>query len=293
MKLKLLTLVTLLIITLSAWAQKNIYKVNTVDGLDIAIQEWGNPKGKEIVFIHGLGQSYLSWAKQTNSEILKDFRIITYDLRGHGNSDKPNVSAIYADGKRWGEELDSVIKKAKLKKPTLIGWSLGGFVIANYLNIYGDKKVSGIVLVDPVVKFAPEYFGKDSGPMMSGLADEDLKFRSLAIVNFLRACFKIPPTKEEFEVMLAFNAMVPKVVHIGMNNLTVLPSDKVLSSLKAPTLIIQGQHDQLVSMAMAKYAKDTITNSSLMIFEKSGHAPFFEEDEKFNIAVKEFVGKLK
>src|SRR4051812_12355832 len=66
------------------------YSVKTPDGLTIAAQEWGNPNGPEIVFIHGFSQSHLSWIKQvTNSDLAKEFHMVTYDLRGHGNSDKP------------------------------------------------------------------------------------------------------------------------------------------------------------------------------------------------------------
>ncbi len=292
MKSKLIFTFALLISSLSSWAQNQTYTVNTVDGLDLAIQEWGNPKGKEIVLIHGLGQSYLSWMKQTKSDILKDYRIITYDLRGHGNSDKPNVSAIYSDGRKWGEDLDSVMIKTKLKKPVVVGWSLGGFVIANYVNLYSDKKISGIVLVDAVVKFHPEYFTKDNMNYVTPLSAEDLKTRSQGIVNFLRACFKIQPTQEDFELMLSFNAMVPRVVHIGLGNLSYLNSDKILKSIKVPTLVVQGLQDQLVAPAMAKYTKETIQHSKLLIFDKSGHTPFYEEDEKFNLALKDFISGL-
>jgi non-heme chloroperoxidase len=63
--------------------------VKTPDGLTIAAQEWGNPNGPEILFIHGFSQSSLSWMRQVDSDLAKEFHIVTYDLRGHGNSDKP------------------------------------------------------------------------------------------------------------------------------------------------------------------------------------------------------------
>lgn len=288
-----LLLITLLFISFAALAQNKVHKVNTIDGLDLEVQEWGNPAGKEIVFIHGLGQSYLSWMKQTASEVLKDYRIITYDLRGHGNSDKPNVAAIYSDGKKWGEDLDTVIRDSKLKKPIVVGWSLGGYVINNYLNIYGDKKISGIVLVDAVMKMKPEYFAKDNMTFIGPLSATDLQVRSLGIRNFLRACFKIQPTPEEFEFMLIYNAMVPRVVHLGLGELTGVNSDKILKSVKVPTLIITGQHDQLISPAMAKYTKEQIKHAKLLVFDKSGHTPFFEEAERFNLALKEFATTIR
>jgi pimeloyl-ACP methyl ester carboxylesterase len=88
--------------------------VKTPDGLTISAQEWGNPAGPEILFIHGFSQSSLSWMRQVDSDLAKEFRIVTYDLRGHGNSDKPLDPARYRDSKAWGDEVQAVIDTAGL-----------------------------------------------------------------------------------------------------------------------------------------------------------------------------------
>ena len=65
------------------------FVVKTPDAVNISAQEWGNPNGKEIVFIHGFMQSHLSWTKQVRDpELARQFRMISYDFRGHGGSDK-------------------------------------------------------------------------------------------------------------------------------------------------------------------------------------------------------------
>src|SRR6202451_3637949 len=76
-------------------------RVSTPDRFTISAQEYGNPNGPGIVFIHGCSQSNLSWMRQTGSDLAKEFHIVTYDLRGHGNSDKPLDAARYRDGKVW------------------------------------------------------------------------------------------------------------------------------------------------------------------------------------------------
>ena len=90
--------------------------VKTPDGLTISAQEWGNPSGPEILFIHGFSQSHLSWMRQVDSDLAKEFRIVTYDLRGHGNSDKPLDPARYRDSKAWGDEVQAVMDAAGLKR---------------------------------------------------------------------------------------------------------------------------------------------------------------------------------
>src|SRR5437762_7965149 len=92
-------------------AQNLKYKpisVKTPDGLTVSAQEWGNPAGPEILFIHGFSQSHMSWMRQVDSDLAKEFRIVTYDLRGHGNSDKPLDAARYRDSKAWGDEVQEI-----------------------------------------------------------------------------------------------------------------------------------------------------------------------------------------
>jgi pimeloyl-ACP methyl ester carboxylesterase len=68
------------------------FDVTSPDGLKLLGYAAGNPDGPEILFIHGFNQCYLSWAKQTSDPALADaFRMITFDLRGHGRSGKPGA----------------------------------------------------------------------------------------------------------------------------------------------------------------------------------------------------------
>ena len=56
----------------------------TSDGAEIILEEAGNPAGAEIVFIHGFSLSRLCWMKQLRGKLAHDFRMVAYDLRGHG-----------------------------------------------------------------------------------------------------------------------------------------------------------------------------------------------------------------
>ena len=60
----------------------------TSDGLNLSVQTYGDVGNDEILFVHGFGQSRLSWSKQTSSFLIERYRVVTFDLRGHGNSDK-------------------------------------------------------------------------------------------------------------------------------------------------------------------------------------------------------------
>src|SRR5262249_49423314 len=185
--------------------------VKTPDGLTIAAQEWGNPNGPEILFVHGFSQSHLSWIKQVTSDLAKDFHMVTYDLRGHGNSDKPFEAERYRDSKAWADEAQAVMDATGLKRPVLVGWSYGGRIMADYVKIHGTARLAGLNYVDAGQKSDPSFVGPNlkNLPLMTS---EDLAVNIAATREFVRNCFSRQPTQEEFETILAFNMMVPPKV---------------------------------------------------------------------------------
>ncbi|MGP2408016.1 alpha/beta fold hydrolase, partial [Listeria monocytogenes] len=74
--------------------------------------EAGNPDGPPVLFIHGLLGSHLNWEAQFADGTLAKYRLISYDLRGHGKSDKPATENAYRDGRIWGADLAAVIQAA-------------------------------------------------------------------------------------------------------------------------------------------------------------------------------------
>src|SRR6266567_2467054 len=121
-------------------------------GLHLGFYEGGNAGGPSIVFIHGFTGSYLSWERQLSGPLATDFRLVAYDLRGHGASDKPLEAAKYTDGALWADDLDAVIRARHLERPVLVGWSYGGYVISDYLRRYGDGAIGGVVFLGAVTK---------------------------------------------------------------------------------------------------------------------------------------------
>lgn len=248
--------------------------VKTPDGLTISAQEWGNPSGPEILFIHGFSQSYLSWTRQVESALAKEFRIVTYDLRGHGNSDKPLEPERYKDSKAWADELQAVMDATGIKRPVLAGWSYGGRIMADYLRIYGPGKLAGLNYVDAGQKADPAFVGPNlkNLPLM---ASEDLAINIAATRAFLRDCFSKQPTAEEYETMLAFNMMVPPKVRLGLSNRP-LNIDDILTSLKLPVLVTHGSEDKNSNLIAAEYTAKMIPGAKLSVYQGVGHSPFFE-----------------
>jgi len=274
----------------SAPAQEMRYKafsVKTPDGLTIAAQEWGNPNGPEILFIHGFAQSHMSWVRQVNSDLAKEFRIITYDLRGHGNSDKPLAKAPYDDNKAWADEVKAVMDAAGLKRPVLVGWSYAGRVISDYVTTHGPGRLAGINFVDASIKFFPEFVGENL-KNIALMTSDDLATNIAATRAFVHGCFEKQPTADDFETMLAFNMMVLPVVRANLNGRP-LDATEVMSKLKIPVLVTHGDKDRNSKIGTAQYTAKTIPGAKLSVYEGIGHAPFYEDATRFNAELATFV----
>jgi pimeloyl-ACP methyl ester carboxylesterase len=261
--------------------------VKTPDGLTISAQEWGNPAGPEILFIHGFSQSHLSWMRQVDSDLAKEFRIVTYDLRGHGNSDKPLDAAHYRDSKAWGDEVQAVIDTAGLKHPVLVGWSYAGRVISDYLATHGASQLAGINFVDAPIKADPALIG-DNLKNLPLMASEDLVTNITATRNFLHGCFSRQPTADDYEAMLAFNMMVLPKVRAGLAGRPLDASDLV-SKLKLPVLVTHGAEDRNAKLGAGQYTASIIPGARLSIYEGIGHSPFYEDAPRFNTELAGFV----
>ena len=272
-----------------AQAESKTFKVRTPDGVMISAQEWGNPDGLEILLIHGFSQSHLSWSRQFGSELAKSFRIITYDIRGHGGSEKPLDATHYRDHKRWAEELNALMEGAKLKRPILVGWSYGGRIIVEYLMEYGDKNIAGINFVGAFTKVVPELLGPATPAVMKMVSENPAEnFESTRSFLQFSTAKELPP--DDMEMMLAYNMVVPARVR---RHLLHRPAayEATLRKITVPVLVTHGMEDRVALVPMARYTESVVTNAQVSIYEGVGHMPFWEDAPRFNRELGEFVTK--
>ncbi|VWD63219.1 alpha/beta hydrolase [Burkholderia lata] len=272
----------------SAVAAPKSYMVTSKDGARLAVQEDGNPDGRPVILIHGLLGSRLDWEAQVRSAELRHYRIITYDLRGHGLSDKPSGVVPYHDGSRWADDLDAVIKGAHASKPVVVGWSLGGVVISNYLAAYGDSDIAGAVYVDGVVELAPGQI-VDHPEVYHDMNSPDLKTHLDGERRFVELCFNHRPDADTFSRLLANAAMASWDMQRAIPTMTVSAAEG-LGSARVPLLFVYGGHDALVDTRKTLARAITLNpRIASRIYADSGHAPFIEEPERFNADLAAFV----
>ncbi|WP_409455815.1 alpha/beta fold hydrolase [Pantoea sp. CTOTU46764] len=281
----------LMLFSATLFAAEKQYSITAPDGVKLAVQESGNPDGLPIVFIHGLLGSHLNWEKQiSDAQLQQRYRLITFDMRGHGLSDKPEQESAYRDGKRWADDLRAVINQSHANKPLLVGWSLGGAVITNYLAAYGDGNISGAIYVDGVVELNPTLI--PAHDVYGAMTASDLKTHLDGERAFLQLCFYQQPDRTTFERLLANAALAAWPMQRAVPTMTIA-LEKGVKNVRVPLLFIYGEHDALVNPA-ASLARVKGINSRIQtqMFADSGHAPFIEEPARFNRTLATFASAL-
>jgi pimeloyl-ACP methyl ester carboxylesterase len=261
------------------------------DGVSVAVQDWAGPDGpgarQDVLLLHGFSQFHKAWLHQIVGSLGKDFRLVTYDLRGHGASDKPTDASYYQDSKRWGDEVDAVIRHAKLVRPVLIAWSYAGRIALDYLSIHGAGNLAGLVMVNATSKTDPSVLGP-AASLLRLMCDPDPAINVQGTRDLLNACVarQLPP--EEFEYMLEYNLLVPAQIRA---NLRRPPADyaAVLEALRLPTLIIHGAKDPINRIAMSEYTHAEVQDSTLLLYDDAAHMPFWEAPARFNADVTDFI----
>ena len=273
-----------------------VHEVRGGGGLRLHVREWGKPDGPAIVFIHGWSQNHLCWAKQYESALADEFRLVAFDLRGHGMSEAPLEPEHYTDSALWAGDLAAIIDELGLDRPVLVGWSYGAFVISDYVRTHGQDRVAAIEFVEGVTKLGEAAFGTLIGPgfldhFVDATAD-DLPTNIRAMRSFVRTCLVKPVSEEDFETAICWNVVVPAAIRASLAAREI-DDDEVLRALEVPMLVTQGRADSVVLPAMAEHVLATCPTAEASWYDGVGHAPHLEEPERFNRELAELTRRVR
>ena len=263
-------------------------RVQSADGLTLAVCESGNPTGPAILFLHGFNQAALCWHLQMEDPALcARFRMVAYDIRGHGASDQPDDPARYGRDEDFAADTQAVIVALGLHRPVLVGWSYAGRLINDYVRHHGTTALGGINYVGARLDSDPAFNGPGN-EVFRDMIRGDLDREIVAVEKFLRACFFLPPPEKTLKRASYYNMRVtPRTRRAHLTR----PADDgaVLATLNLPVLLTQGSRDLLVLPGLATARAKIIPGAELSIYHSIGHMPFAEDVPRFNRELAAFV----
>ncbi|WP_145856021.1 alpha/beta fold hydrolase [Pedobacter suwonensis] len=252
-------------------------------------------EGQPIVLIHGWPLSDAMYEYQYADFIQKGFRVIGITLRGFGLSDKPAGKYNYDV---FADDIKVVLDKLNIENATIGGFSMGGATVIHYVAKYNAAHVSKMALFGAAApiwtKRADFNYGFWTKQDVDGLINLNNTNRPALFDTF----GKIFPANEN-SVSPGLGAWLgtiqaqasPYAMAEGLKTLRDTDLRGDLKKITLPTLILHGKLDKICSYDLAEQMKAMLKNATLVPFEKSGHALFIEELEKFNTELLNFIKK--
>jgi non-heme chloroperoxidase len=269
--------------------------LETGDGAKIYYEDQG--EGQPILLVHGWMCSSKFWKKNV-PELANAFRVVTVDLRGHGNSSKALTGHIIG---QYARDVREVIEHLGLRETVLVGWSLGGPVVLSYCEQYGrDTRLKALGLLDCTpFPFSPAGWNShvlrnyNYDGMHATFADYTANPRKFAI-GFTTRMFKQKPSDAEMDWVVAEMMKTPTWIAQAVYS-DFLMSDyaKSLPAIKVPVIVFAANSGVFCNgIAMGKAIANQVPQGTFIPFEDAGHILFYEQPQKFNAALTDFVKAL-
>lgn len=255
--------------------------------------------GRAVVLIHGWPLSGHSWRPQKAALEAEGYRVIAFDRRGFGDSDKPEGGYDYDT---MSGDVKAIVDHLKLDDFVLVGFSMGGGEVARYVGRYGTEGVAGLVFAAAV----PPFLMKTEDNPDGGLKDEDVKGmrqgleadRDAFFDNFAQAFYTVDDTLlvdqsvvESWRALAAPCSTKAALDCIDAFSRTDFRAD--LACVDVPTLVIHGDSDDIVPIEVsgARTAAQ-VQGARFVQIEGGPHGLLDSHTEIFNRALLGFLKEI-
>ena len=258
--------------------------LETADGIPIYYVDEGPRTNSAIFLIHGEPINSSFW-KRNIPELSSRFRVVAMDLRGRGESGKTDDGHNIA---QYARDFRQMLEALGLERVVAVGWSLGGSVIWDYIQQFGDERLIGFVNVDQrPYRYVSE---EDFKQLLNLLRRRRLRHHKKVILDYLG-----PESLEEEGVVdwMAYQCMnTPSSAHISIMTESYYADYRpFLSRVQVPTQIYWAKYG-LIDGDLARMMAEATPNCGLVFFEHSGHMLPWTEADRFNQELAAFAGEL-
>lgn len=257
------------------------------NGITIPYIEQGNPEEVVLIMLHGLADSFKTFEPML-PYIPKYIHTFALTLRGHGNASHPEAG--YST-EFFVEDLVLFMDKLNIDKAFILGASSGGFIARSFAIKYPERTRGLVLLGTPSTFNNKPYIQSMWDSVISKLTDPiDPKF----VRNFSRNIISSKIPQAFLEIMLEENLKVPSRVWKSVTkNMIEEEFPGRISEIIAPTLIIWGENDSVVTREDVNDIKQAIKHSKLLVHSNVGHLFYWEEPELIAEDIILFIRNLK
>jgi len=269
------------------------------NGIRLSYEDTGGD-GRPVVLIHGWPLSGLSWSGQVPALTDAGHRVITYDRRGFGASDKPAPDEHGGyDYDTFAADLSGLVESLDLRDAAIVGFSMGGGEVARYLARHDDGRVNAGVFAGAV----PPFLLKTEDNPAGGLDEHDVEEmkdgvrsdRTGYLQGFLSTFFSangdllVSTERVDHALTLSEPASTEAVVAcIDAFSRTDFRAD--IEAISHPCLVIHGDADAIVPLEVSgQRTADALENSTLVVVENGPHGFNVSHAEEFNKALLDFL----
>ena len=254
--------------------------------------------GRAVVLIHGWPLSGESWSEQIPALTAAGFRVISYDRRGFGRSDKPKSGYDYDT---LTDDLQAILETLNVTDATLVGFSMGGGEVARYVSRFGEERLHSVVFASAVPPFMQQQADNPDGPlteelankMTEGLQADPASFYDGFTVQFFTANGELKVTEAQRQDALRLanqadkNAALQAMAAFGSTDFR-----EDLPKVTVPTLVIHGDGDGVVPFeGSGARTHATITGSDLHVVVGGPHGINVSHANEFNAVLLAFLDK--
>lgn len=254
-----------------------------------------NGEGIPIVFIHGFSESGHVFRIQKRA-LRKKYKIITYDLRGHGKSD---IVEYGLNIKTLAKDLEEFLNHLNLDKYIVVAWSMGASVLLQYIEDFGADRLEKIIVVDKSPKMINDEdwkLGLYHGHYNIEDFNADLKLIREDFERFSRKFTeKMSSDLNEWELQIAMEKMKKNSREVLYNLWKSMGEGDYRDTLRKidiDTLLVFGGRSKLYSIETAEYLRDNIEGAKLEVFEENGHLLILENPIRFNKVLETFINNM-
>ncbi|PPF17141.1 MULTISPECIES: alpha/beta fold hydrolase [unclassified Rathayibacter] len=264
---------------------------------DLHVDDTGG-SGRPVVLIHGWPLSGESWKEQVPAFAEAGYRVVTYDRRGFGRSDKPLTGYSYDT---LTEDLHTLLTELDLQDVTLVGFSMGGGEVARYFTKYGADRLHSVVFASAVPPYLMKTDDNPDGPlekaqaaqMTAGLTKSEDDFYDQFTTDFFSVDGVLKVTEEQRQEAIALAKQSAK--HAALACMTAFATTDFredLPNVSVPALVIHGDGDGTVPFeGSGARTHAAIPGSELHVVHGAPHGVTVSHPEEWNRVVLEFLAK--